>query len=59
MSDKENRYEILKSAYEFLNRQISSFESMVELESAEYNLLRDIYLYTFYVTVAVDWAYMS
>lgn len=42
MNCEENRYKVLKSAYEFLNQQISSFESTVELQSAEYNLLREI-----------------
>ena len=42
MSCKENRYEILKSAYEFLNRQMSLFERTVEIQSAEYRLLKEI-----------------
>ncbi len=45
MSREENRYEILKSAHEFLNRQMSLFEKTVELESAEYNLLKEIGAY--------------
>lgn len=42
MSKEENRYEILKSAYEFLNQQMSLFERTVELQLAEYRLLKEI-----------------
>lgn len=37
---------LLKSAYAFLNRQISLYEKTVERKVAEYNLLREIGNYT-------------
>lgn len=41
-----NRYEILKSAYDFLNRQISLFEKNIDINNAEYDLLEEIGVYT-------------
>lgn len=46
MNKRENKYEILKSAYEFLNRQISQFEKTVEIHTAQYHLLKEIGEYT-------------
>lgn len=46
MNKREDRYEILKSAYEFLNRQISEFEKTVEIHTAQYHLLKEIGEYT-------------
>lgn len=46
MNKKEEKYDILRSAYEFLNRQISTFEKTVEMQAAEYHLLKEIGEYT-------------
>lgn len=43
---RNDRYDILKSAYEFLNTQINQFEREVEIQFAEYHLLKDIGAYT-------------
>ena len=48
---KDNKYDILKSAYDFLNRQISMFEKTVEIQSAEYHLLKELGEYTKAATV--------
>lgn len=37
-----SKYEILKTAYDFLNRQISQFEKTVEIQVAEYHLLEGL-----------------
>ena len=42
----ENKYEMLKSAYDFLNEQMSAFEQTVEMETAEYHLLKALGEYT-------------
>ena len=39
MEHGEKEYRLLKSAYAFLNRQISLYEKTVERKVAEYNLL--------------------
>ena len=46
MNKRKNKYEILKSAYEFLNRQILQFEKTVEIHTAQYHLLKEIGEYT-------------
>ncbi len=46
MEHGEKEYRLLKSAYAFLNRQISLYEKTVERKVAEYNLLREIGNYT-------------
>lgn len=46
MNKSENKYDILKSAYDFLNRQISMFEKTVEIQTAQYQLLEEIGEYT-------------
>ena len=46
MEHGEKEYRLLKSAYAFLNRQISLYEKKVERKVAEYNLLREIGNYT-------------
>lgn len=46
MNKKEEKYDILRSAYEFLNCQIATFEKTVEIQTAEYHLLREIGEYT-------------
>lgn len=46
MNKKDNKYDVLRSAYDFLNRQISMFEKTVEIETAEYHLLKEIGEYT-------------
>ena len=51
MSQKEDKYEILKSAYDFLNQQISMFEKTVEIHTAQYHLLEEIGKYTKATTV--------
>ena len=51
MNQKEDRYYILKSAYDFLNQQISMFEKTVEIHTAQYHLLKEIGKYTKATTV--------
>ena len=51
MNQREDKYEILKSAYDFLNRQISMFEKTVEIHTAQYHLLKEIGKYTKAATV--------
>lgn len=46
MNKSENKYDILKSAYDFLNCQISMFEKTVEIQTAQYQLLKEIGKYT-------------
>ena len=46
MNKSENKYDILKSAYDFLNCQISMFEKTVEIQTAQYQLLEEIGEYT-------------
>lgn len=46
MNKSENKYDILKSAYDFLNCQISMFEKTVEIQTAQYQLLEGIGEYT-------------
>ena len=46
MNKKDNKYDILRSAYDFLNRQISMFEKTIEMQAAEYHLLKEIGEYT-------------
>lgn len=46
MNKREDKYEVLKSAYEFLNHQISQFEKTVEIQTAQYHLLKEIGEYT-------------
>ena len=43
---EKDRYDILKSAYEFLNTQINEFERTVEMQFAEYHLLKELGHYT-------------
>lgn len=46
MNKKDNKYDILRAAYDFLNRQISIFEKTTEMQAAEYHLLKEIGEYT-------------
>lgn len=43
---KKNDYDMLREAYDFLNRQMSQFEKTVEIEKAEYTLLKELGRYT-------------
>lgn len=42
MKNESDRYELLKKAYDFLGEQIYRFETTVEMQVAEYNLLRAV-----------------
>lgn len=46
MDKSASKYEMLKMAYDFLNRQISRFEKTVEIQVAEYHLLEELGAFT-------------
>ncbi len=46
MKQNEKKYDVLRSAYDFLNQQMVQFEKTVEIKLAEFHLLREIGNYT-------------
>lgn len=46
MDKDKSKYTILKTAYDFLNRQIALFEKTVEMQLTEYQLLKGIGTFT-------------